>query len=439
MTVNGRGRSGRGRGGRGRGGRGSGRSNQHFHRTDRNKFDVGTAKNTTNYIEVKDYLLNKIQKEYPKGMEVKMALEDEKDYNWEQHKPKLQSSEEEDAAQKQANEITFKIEVQQYLSDQAKYKESKMKAYALLIEHCTKHLKDKVYQKDTFETEIKNNPIELLKCIKEYSINPQDKRYAVATIFDAMKNFVNCRQQDDESLTDYSARFKQQWEILENHMGSNFQLKKHAEWLISKKKSKTKEQANKEANYQFLGYVFLHNSHQMKYKSIMDHLSRQYTFGSDEYPDSLEAARGILNNSNYDKSWSEYIKKKNNQSTTNSSSTNSDDTPQLSFNQLAEGACWACGGKGHTSQYCRKKKHIPREEWAISKAQAQAIQHSQTQTGDNNSDQRSQAPSSSNSDEISVPGSVSARSTNNGNNSSWQGVQFCAHQTGVSATQSFND
>ena len=59
-----------------------------------------------------------------------------------------------------------------------------------------------------------------------------------------------------------------------------------------------------------------------------------------------------------------------------------DESLTLSFAQL-EGKCYCCGKAGHKSPDCRHKEKIPRDEWAINKAQshAQAKDDEQSVTG----------------------------------------------------------
>ena len=47
---------------------------------------------------------------------------------------------------------------------------------------------------------IKNDPVELIKVIKEYAMAYQDTKYPVLTILEAMQAYITIRQQDGESL-----------------------------------------------------------------------------------------------------------------------------------------------------------------------------------------------------------------------------------------------
>ena len=63
----------------------------------------------------------------------------------------------------------------------------------------------------------------LIKAIKEHSLCFEESRYEMATIFDALKNYVNCKQKEQgkESLLDYTRRFKLSREILMSHVGDH--------------------------------------------------------------------------------------------------------------------------------------------------------------------------------------------------------------------------
>ena len=52
---------------------------------------------------------------------------------------------------------------------------------------------------------IRNDPIGLIKAIKEYAMAYQDTKYPVATILDSMEAYINIKQQNDEDLLDYLA------------------------------------------------------------------------------------------------------------------------------------------------------------------------------------------------------------------------------------------
>ena len=67
-----------------------------------------------------------------------------------------------------------------------------------------------------YNSEIYNNPIRLLKAINNYSLNCQEIRYEMAIIIDSYRTVFSTKQRENESLQDYTRRFKTLREILED-------------------------------------------------------------------------------------------------------------------------------------------------------------------------------------------------------------------------------
>ena len=64
-------------------------------------------------------------------------------------------------------EIEFKADYDAYSKRVQTYENNKIKAYALLWERCAKAMKNKIEARSDY-VRIKNDPIELLKAIKEH-------------------------------------------------------------------------------------------------------------------------------------------------------------------------------------------------------------------------------------------------------------------------------
>ena len=85
-------------------------------------------------------------------------------------------------------------------------------------------MKAKLEARTTFESVTCNNAIVLIESIKEHSLCFEESRHEMAKIFDALKNYVNCKQKEQgkESQLYYTRRFKLSREILTSHMGGLF-------------------------------------------------------------------------------------------------------------------------------------------------------------------------------------------------------------------------
>lgn len=83
-------------------------------------------------------------------------------------------------------------------------------------------MQHKIESQKEYESSIKDEPIELLKSIKEQALNYQQHKYKMFTIFDSLKTVINLKQKDDESLQDYTKRFKTAKELLVSHIGVSY-------------------------------------------------------------------------------------------------------------------------------------------------------------------------------------------------------------------------
>jgi hypothetical protein len=67
-------------------------------------------------------------------------------------------------------------------------------------------MKNKIESRTDCST-IQQDPIELLKAIKEHALNYQEQHYKHMIVPDAMTTLFGTKQQDNESLQDYMKRF----------------------------------------------------------------------------------------------------------------------------------------------------------------------------------------------------------------------------------------
>jgi hypothetical protein len=73
---------------------------------------------------------------------------------------------------------------------------------------------------------LENDPIELLKAIKQHALNYQEHRYDMSIIYDAITTLFGTKQKENESLQDYTKRFRVSRDVLESHMGGPIILTK---------------------------------------------------------------------------------------------------------------------------------------------------------------------------------------------------------------------
>lgn len=108
----------------------------------------------------------------------------------------------------------------------------------------------------------------------------------MATIFDALKNCIDCRQkeQGEESLLDYARRFKLLREVLTSNAGGPFVLNKHVEEtcvVVPTRSSEECNNLNEEANEKLAACMCVVSSDQTKYGTVLKILNNQKSLKSD--------------------------------------------------------------------------------------------------------------------------------------------------------------
>jgi hypothetical protein len=163
-------------------------------------------------------------------------------------------------------EIEFKAEFDGFMKRKQNYETNTTKAYAFLWEQCARGMQSKIESSSKFETDIKGNPIELLKIIKQHCLNYHEHRYKMAIILDALRVLIGLKQKDGESLQDYTKRFKTSRDVLRSHLGGPLMLTKYIITMdgCDEKDQLKIENCAEKAFQQLLAYTYLDNSDKSK-------------------------------------------------------------------------------------------------------------------------------------------------------------------------------
>ena len=202
---------------------------------------LGSAKQASDYETTTEFLINYIKKLYDYGNDIdSSALETLEPVDTSEWKPTMRFSTNKDAAvQKNEDrqfEIEFKADYDTYSKRLQPYENNRIKAYALLWERCAKAMKNKIESRADYN-KIRNDPILLLKALKEHALNYQENRYSMSMILDAMRTVLGTRQKEGESLQDYTKRFRFARDVLKSHIGGPIIMTKIVEALPGYNKS----------------------------------------------------------------------------------------------------------------------------------------------------------------------------------------------------------
>lgn len=163
-------------------------------------YNIGSSSQASDYETTTDFVINHIKKTYESGRDIANALETLTPVNTALWRPSLQVSvipgnDDDAVAQRELEdkefEMIFKNEVSWYGKRMQQYEDNLVKAYALLREQCSPLMWNKIKTSKEFRIKIMDDPIELLKIIKQNALNYKDYRYPIAIVADLVKNLFN--------------------------------------------------------------------------------------------------------------------------------------------------------------------------------------------------------------------------------------------------------
>jgi hypothetical protein len=197
-----------------------------------------------------------------------------------------------------------------YTGDMNEYRRSKrdlddglIQAYSIILsDFCTKKMKEKVEDQSDFTSKIENDTIELLRAISTLSNSDTNSQYPLVDWIEQLSRFLNLKQGSDESLSEYSKRFSQELDSFKSLFGRKIfdtaceKLEDYATASITADKTKIK----KDAFDAFTSIMFMKNSDQRKYGSLLQTLETDFSLGTDKYPKTKEKALDAVSNHPFD-------------------------------------------------------------------------------------------------------------------------------------------
>ena len=293
----------------GRGGRGRGRGSFSSTKPSYTKktvedyfFYVGSSKQASDYEITAEFVVNHIKKSFDRGNDIAEALRTLEGSDTDIWKPILSISKDTDAAIKEREDkqfmLEYKAELDEFMKRKRAYTDNTYKAFALLWERCNKAMQNKIASRSDYDSLVFNDPIALLRAIKEHSLNYQETRYEMSIIADAFRAAFSSRQKETESLQDYTRRFKTSMEILESHLGVPLILEKYVKTMegYDETDSMKTNKLIKQASEGLFAYLYLENSDQAKYGTIIHNLNSQKSLGNDQYPRTIVETNNVLSN-----------------------------------------------------------------------------------------------------------------------------------------------
>ncbi len=227
------------------------------------QYSGNKATTTVTYDTVKDYIILEVQQKFDHGVDMATSLRkmEYTTFNEDPDKPVRMitaATDEKLASIEQAEyDMMYQEDFKLFIKRKEAYRQNKAKAYALIIKHCNKTMVNKIEEVPDFESRIRNDPVELLKEIRSKMYDPARAKYEFVSLTETLLRFLLLKQEDGESLMDYTKRFKQAKDILIGAVGKDF-LKDFGMKTQEYNKAKPEEQEEvlKSTCDRFTTYVF---------------------------------------------------------------------------------------------------------------------------------------------------------------------------------------
>ena len=176
----------------------------------------------TEFTAVKKHWIAHIRQTFMNGKDIADALESKSEPKFDTWMPQLNSNyDEADPKKTSSNKgylMLYEAEIKAFVERKSRYLFNLDSAYTLLFEKCSKVLKNKIQSRSDFAS-IKQNPILLIQAIEEHTVCYNEEKYPLCILFEALKNLVTLRQRENESLIDYTTRFKSAIDVLVSQLG----------------------------------------------------------------------------------------------------------------------------------------------------------------------------------------------------------------------------
>ena len=144
------------------------------------------------------------------------------------------------------------------------------------------------------ESTAKNDCYWLLKQIKSITMKFDETKYGFISIMDARANFLNCRQGQQQSASDFIAQLRSWSDAIEYHGGSVAESHELIGAEAADGTIRSLEERKRMAIDRTLAAAAIRGADPTRYGTLIAELSNQFATGKDNYPNDITGAYSML-------------------------------------------------------------------------------------------------------------------------------------------------
>ena len=347
----------------------------------------GSRGQTCPFETVKEELIQHVQATLPGGQDIAKCIKDMKLLDLTNLEPQRTLSSNSDEKKRDLEQKGLDIKYHELLKRYYDRKDNLEKGLAvtcsiLIADFCTDSMRARLQQHPDFATKLEDKPIASLEAIKVLTYDSVRAQYPFSSMTNALRDLLNCKQADNESLNDFIKRFKQLKDVVQGYLGENFL----DSFIINSSKCKAatfpEQHTMKISAFEnWASYLVTQSCDCSKCGTLISGFKSQCSLGHDQHPKTITAAVDALSNHRYDQ---KYYDNRQRQREKQMRETQ-DDGNLTSFAQQRPNAfCFVCGNPNHTSNNC-PQKGIPQSEWHVTKLHQEKLLLAQQQQNQNGS------------------------------------------------------
>ena len=184
-----------------------------------------------------------------------------------------------------------------------------------------------------------------------------------------MKTFFNTRQKEDESVNDYTNRFKSHEKLMKFTLKGSlmiFEIIKEDSDFDEDDQSNFEEMTTRQFD-RFAAHCVIKNADREKHESFVNELKSQRALSDDQFLKECEEAVKVSSDLKINQSYFDKKKKKKQEANKANNDFNDESEERENENEImtfvnTEGSCHCCEKKEHLSTSCRQRDALLREQ-----------------------------------------------------------------------------